>query len=284
MLEPFDTAVFVPGRGLYAFADDLVWRFGDGLRLPDPGFPRPITAEFPGAFARALDAAVVHPDGGLYLFRGDQHIRYDVARRRPAPGHPRRYARDWPGVFDDGGIDAAVAWAPDIVYVFSGDRYTSFSPLRARVRSGFPKPIAGNWPGLDSGPLRAALALPGGRLVLIGPTRTMAYDRDGNPRAQEFELALRTGPANGAAGDPGAPALRSRRFPESPVRADLEAVASTKATGPDRATGYLAPEWAAAADIREHEGAAARGERWAIETYEPGRADLQPCDGAVRVA
>jgi hypothetical protein len=224
MLESFDTAVFVPGRGLYAFADDLVWRYGDGRLLPDPGFPRPITAEFPGAFARALDAAVVHPDGGLYLFRADQHIRYDVASRRPELGYPRRYADDWPGVFGRGGIDAALAWAPDIVYVFSGDRYTSFSPLRSRVRSGFPKTIAGNWPGLDHGPVRAALALPGGLRVLIGPTRAIAYDRDGHPRGQEFELPLRTGPANGAAAGQSTPVLRSRRFRESPARADLDAV------------------------------------------------------------
>jgi len=124
MLESFDTAVFVPGRGLYAFADDLVWRYRDGRQQPEPGFPKPITVEFPGAFARALDAALVHPDGGLYLFRGDQHIRYDVARRRPDRGYPRRYAGDWPGVFHGRRIDAAVAGAPDIVYVFSGVRYT----------------------------------------------------------------------------------------------------------------------------------------------------------------
>jgi peptidoglycan hydrolase-like protein with peptidoglycan-binding domain len=226
MLESFDTAVFVPGRGLYTFADDLVWRYGDGRRRPDPGFPKPITAEFPGAFARALDAAVVHPDGGLYLFRGDQHMRYDVAGRRPEPGYPRRYADDWPGVFDRGGIDAAVTGAPDVVYVFSGDRYTSFSPRRARVRSGFPKPIAGNWPGVDRGPLRAALALPGGRLVLIGPRRAVVYDGDGHPCGQEFELPLRSGGVGGGAGDPGTAALRSRRFRESPARADLEAVAA----------------------------------------------------------
>jgi Hemopexin/Putative peptidoglycan binding domain/Beta-lactamase enzyme family len=226
MLESFDTAVFVPGRGLYAFADDLVWRYGGHRRHPDPGFPKPITAEFPGAFARSLDAAAVNPEGGLYLFRGDQHMRYDLARRRPEPGYPRGYAGDWPGVFEGAGIDAAVTGAPDIVYVFSGDRYTSFSPRRARVRSGFPKPIAGNWPGLDRGPLRAALALPGGRLVLIGPTRAMVYDGDGHPRDQELELPLRIDPANGSSGDPGPAALHSRRFRESPARADLEAVAA----------------------------------------------------------
>ncbi len=178
MLESFDTAVFVPGRGLYAFAGDLVWRYGDGLRLPDPGFPRPITAEFPGAFARALDAAVVHPDGGLYLFRGDQHIRYDVTGRRPELGYPRRYADDWPGVFPHG-IDAAVTWSPDVIYFFSGDRYTSFSPRRGHARLGFPKAIHPNWAGLRGGPVRVAMTLGGGRRVLLAGDHHQAYDYEG---------------------------------------------------------------------------------------------------------
>ena len=102
MFGAFDTAVFVSGRGLYVFAGDQVWRYGDGGLSPDEGFPRPITAEFPGAFARDLDVAFVHPDGSLHLFRRDQHIRYDVGRRRPEAGYPRPYVRDWPGIFPAG--------------------------------------------------------------------------------------------------------------------------------------------------------------------------------------
>jgi peptidoglycan hydrolase-like protein with peptidoglycan-binding domain len=222
MVETFDTAVFVPSRGLYLFADDVVWRYGDGGRVPDPDYPKAITAAFPGAFARRLDAALVDPDGVLHFFRGDQHIRYDVAAQRPELGYPRRYHVDWPGVFDRRPIDAAVVWAPDVVYVFSGDQYVSFSPSRARVRPGFPKPIAGNWPGLDGGPVRAALVLPGGKRVLIGPKRAVAYERDGQPSQQELELPLSAGAAT--APGRGLPALRSRRFRESLARADLEAV------------------------------------------------------------
>jgi hypothetical protein len=178
MLDSFDTAVFVPGRGLYAFADDLVWRYGAGLRRPDPGFPKRIAAEFPGAFARGLDAAVVHPDGGLYLFRGDQHMRYDVAGRRRELGYPRRYAEDWPGVFPNA-IDAALTWGPDIIYFFSGDRYTSFSPSHGHARLGFPKAIHGNWPGLHGGPLRAAMTLGDGRRVLLAGDHHETYDGEG---------------------------------------------------------------------------------------------------------
>jgi hypothetical protein len=178
MLESFDTAVFVPGRGLYAFADDLVWRYGDSRQTPDSGFPKPVRAEFPGAFARAPDAALVHPDGGLYLFCGDQHIRYDLARRRPELGYPRRYADDWPGVFPNG-IDAALTWGPDIIYFFSGSHYTSFSPRRGHVRIGFPKAIRGNWAGLRGDPLRAAMTLGDGRRLLLAGNHNEAYDGDG---------------------------------------------------------------------------------------------------------
>jgi beta-lactamase class A len=207
MIESFDTAVFVPGRGLYAFADDLVWRYADGRQLPDSGFPKPITAEFPGAFARALDAAVVHPDGGLYLFRGDQHIRYDVARRGPDLGYPRPYADDWPGVFPNG-IDAALTWGPDIIYFFSGGHYTSFSPRRGYARAGFPKAIRGNWPGLGGGPLRAAMTLGDGRRLLLAGNHNEAYDGDGraisrdgvwplaNSALVEHESPFRTGIPN----------------------------------------------------------------------------------------
>ncbi|MGN6871021.1 MAG: hemopexin repeat-containing protein [Solirubrobacteraceae bacterium] len=224
MVETFDTAVFIAGRGLHVFDDDVVWRYGDGGRVPDPDYPKAITAAFPGAFPRRLDAALVDPDGVLHFFRGDHHMRYDVAARRPELGYPRRHHADWPGVFDRRSIDAAVAWAPDVVYVFSGDRYVSFSPSRSRVRPGFPKPIAGNWPGLDGGPVRAAMVLPGGVRVLIGPRRAVAYERDGRPSDRELELPLGAVAANDAPGRD-LPALRSRRFRESPARADLDGVA-----------------------------------------------------------
>jgi phosphatidylserine/phosphatidylglycerophosphate/cardiolipin synthase-like enzyme len=189
MLGTFDTAVFLPRRGLHLFAGDQLWRYSNGGRAPDEGFPRPITAEFPGAFARNLDAALVHPDGSLHLFRGDQHIRYDIGRRRPELGYPRRYAGDWRGVFPQR-IDAALTWAPDIVYVFSGDHYTSFSPRRGEVRRGFPKAIHGNWPELDGGPVRAAFNLPGDRRVLITAGGVHSFDRDGNPHEAELELPM----------------------------------------------------------------------------------------------
>jgi hypothetical protein len=42
--------------------------------------------------------------------------------------------------------------------------------------------------------------------------------------------------------------------------------------------------WAAAGDRREQESPAPPDKRWVTDTYEPGRADLRPCDGGVRVA
>jgi hypothetical protein len=58
----------------------------------------------------------------------------------------------------------------------------------------------------------------------------------------------------------------------------------TKAPEAEQATEYLALEWAAVDGVHEQEGPAPRGERWVTETYEPGRADLRPCDGGTRVA
>jgi hypothetical protein len=180
-MEPMvvDTAVSVPGRGLYVFSGDQLWRYSGWGRAPDPGYPKRITAEFPGTFPRGVNAALVHPDGSLYLFRGDQHIRYNLAAGRPDLGYPRPYAPDWPGVFP-ARIDAAITWAPDIIYLFSGGAYTSFSPRRGHARPGFPKAIADNWPGLRSSPVLAALVLPDDRRALITGGQTQAYDGCGH--------------------------------------------------------------------------------------------------------
>jgi GH24 family phage-related lysozyme (muramidase) len=177
-----DTAVSVPGRGLYVFSGNHVWRYTGLRRAPDPGYPKPITSEFPGAFQRDLDAALLHPDGSLYLFRGNQHIRYDVGASRPELGYPRPYAPDWPGVFPDR-IDAALTWAPDIIYLFRDDDYTSFSLRQARTRPGYPKPIPANWPGLRGGPVRAAFTLPGERTLLLTDEASHLLDAEGRSLA-----------------------------------------------------------------------------------------------------
>ncbi len=189
MLEQADTVVAIPGDGVYAFAGGSVWRYTPGRLVADVGYPRAITAEFPGVFARDLDAALLHPDGDLYLFRGPEHLQYDLAHKQPRLGFPRPYAADWPGVFPNG-IDAALTWSPDVIYLFSGDSYTSFSPRRGHARRGFPKAIGGNWPGLRAGPVRAAMTLDGERRLLLADDHYQAYDRDGRAIPHEVEWPL----------------------------------------------------------------------------------------------
>ena len=255
-IESFDTAVFVPGRGLYAFAGDSVWRYAPGRGLVEAGYPRPITAEFPGVFARDLDAALLHPDGDLYLFRGPEHVRYDLAHRRPLLGFPRPYVDDWPGIFPRR-IDAALTWDPDIIYLFSGDHYTSFSPRRGEVRRGFPKAIYGNWPALDGGPVRAAFSLSGDRRIVITCGGVHSFDRQGNPQDAELELPmLLDGATAHEEGDPCALCFQSRRFRDSPARADLESIAAGKLRLGRRADShYPAPIRSAGAVVREVQAA-----------------------------
>ena len=189
MLEQADTVVAIPGDGIYAFAGDSVWRYTPGRHVVDVGYPRAITAEFPGVFARDLDAALLHPDGDLYLFRGPEYLQYDLAHKQPRLRFPRPYAADWPGVFPNG-IDAALTWSPDVIYLFSGDSYTSFSPVPGHARRGFPKAILGNWPGLRGGPVRAAMTLDGERRVLLAYDHYQAYDRDGRAIRHEVHWPL----------------------------------------------------------------------------------------------
>ena len=227
MSSRLDTAVFIPGAGTYVFADDVVWRYAPGERRPNRGYPRPITKEFPGTFPRRLDAALVDPAGGLLLFRGDRYIRYDLARDRPLPGFPRRYADDWAGVFPDR-VDAAVHWGPDLVYLFHGDAYTSLSARHGRARPGYPKPIAPNWPGLSGAPVRAALAFPDGRRLLVSDAEAQAYAEDGRPVDRGGLVVPVVEQVDSAArqGSSGEPVLRSPRLLGSPARAELEQVAA----------------------------------------------------------
>jgi len=204
-IRVIDTAVAIPGRGLYVFSGDQVSRY-TGRWSPAPGYPVPITTEFPGAFPRNIEAALLHPDGSLYLFRGSQHLRYDLAAWRPYLGYPRPYAADWPGVFPDR-VDTAVTWGPDVVYLFRDQSYTSFSPRLGRARGGFPKPIAGNWPGLGSGPVRAAFSLDGSPVVLVTDTPHL-LDTQGRPmpaRPDALPAFLRARAGENLDGDPGTP-------------------------------------------------------------------------------
>jgi outer membrane protein OmpA-like peptidoglycan-associated protein len=184
-----DTAVSLPGRGLYVFNGDQVWRYTGGRTL-DLGYPKPITNEFPGAFQRNLDAALLHPDGSLYLFRGNQHLRFNLAAGRPELGYPRPYAPDWPGVFPDR-IDAAITWAPDIIYLFRGDAYTSFSPRQERARPGYPKLIHGNWPGIRHGPVRSTFTLPDKGTVFLADAPYLV-DAEGNSWTTRPESTVNT--------------------------------------------------------------------------------------------
>ena len=233
-----DTAVRLPGRGLYVFHGDRVWLY-TGPRGPASGYPKPITAEFPGAFQRDLDAALVHPNGRLYLFRGGQHLRYDLAARRPEPGFPRPYALDWPGV-PGTRIDAALTWDPDVIYLFAGGTYTSFSPRAGRVRPGYPRPIAGNWPGLGSDPVRAAFALPDGRMVIMAGKVPYLLDGEGraSPAADaDLPAGLPAGPA-----PIGSPPVRP-----GPPRLEAElpgpAAALLRPDGIDIYSGNPLPPW-----------------------------------------
>jgi hypothetical protein len=204
-IRVIDTAVAISGRGLYVFSGDQVWRY-TGRRSPAPGYPVPVTAEFPGAFQRNIDAALLHPDGSLYLFRGPQHLRYDLAAGRPYLGYPRPYAADWPGVFPDR-VDAAITWGPDVIYLFRDQAYTSFSPGQGRARGGFPKPIAGNWPGLTSGPVRSAFTLDGSPVVLV-TDRPHLLDTQGRPlpaRPDALPVFLRAREGENQVGGSGTP-------------------------------------------------------------------------------
>lgn len=44
----------------------------------DPGYPSPISGNWPGLFSSGIDYALVHPNGWAYFFKGRQYQRYDM--------------------------------------------------------------------------------------------------------------------------------------------------------------------------------------------------------------
>ena len=146
MLGAFDTAVLVPGRGLYVFAGDLVWRYGDGGRAPDQGFPRPITAEFPEPSRATSTPHWCTRTAGLHLFRGDQHIRYDIGAGGPSSVIRDRYAGDWPGVFPQTDRRGADMGAGHHLLLLRGPLHELLSPSgrgAPRVPEGHLRELAG---------------------------------------------------------------------------------------------------------------------------------------------
>ena len=81
-----------------------------------PGYPKPIAEEFPGAPEGDIDAALLWgKDGKLYLFKEEFYWNFDMRSNSLVVG-PRRISNGWPGVPPY--LSAAVRWTNGKSYFF----------------------------------------------------------------------------------------------------------------------------------------------------------------------
>jgi hypothetical protein len=102
------------GNGkVYFFKGDQYARYDLPSDKVDPGYPKPITGNWPGVagtgFEAGLDAAITYGNGKVYFFRGDKYLRLDLVSKAVDAGYPKAIAGNWPGVYASG-IDAALEW------------------------------------------------------------------------------------------------------------------------------------------------------------------------------
>ncbi len=165
---------------IYFFKDDEYIRVDPNNSWNvDPGYPKPITGNWPGFpsdFAGNVDAALWSgTNNKIYFFRGEEYIRTDPNNSwQVDPGYPKIIARqrignrpnikqayqalgiasNWPGFPSSFGQDLDAALWSDTnqkVYFFKGSQYIRVDPNNSwEMDSGYPKQITGNWPGFPS--------------------------------------------------------------------------------------------------------------------------------------
>ncbi len=131
-------------RKLFLFNRDKYVRWDVDTNSIDPGYPRAISAGWPGVDFERIDAAVnVTPDS-VYFFCGNRYIRFNSLNHCADSGYSDLIGRRWTGVTFDR-IDAATYWGNGKVYFFSGNQFIRYDTVMCRADPGFPKAILGHY-------------------------------------------------------------------------------------------------------------------------------------------
>jgi hypothetical protein len=141
---------------LYIFKGSEYVRYDWAADRTDPGYPKPIAANWPGlpaGFTSDFDAAVTGKGpfaGKAYFFKGSEYVRYDWAADRTDPGYPKPIAANWPGLpagFTSN-IQAAINGQKSFegkAYLFKGADYARYDWAADHGDPGYPLPIEFNW-------------------------------------------------------------------------------------------------------------------------------------------
>ena len=141
-----DAAFYDPRNGMtYIFKDEQVGKYRN-LQI-QPGYPRKIADEFPGAPESNIDAAMIWgKNKQLYFFKGTRYWKYSYSKRKVEDFYPRPISKVWKGV--PGNLSAALVWRNGKTYFFKDDHYYRFNDELVRVdrdpRHRYPRTI-GKW-------------------------------------------------------------------------------------------------------------------------------------------
>lgn len=139
-------AVSAPNGRVYFFSGPQYWRVDPATGQVEAGYPKAITAGWPGVFADGVDAALEGANGKIYFFRDAQYVRFDWTAGAVDAGYPKPILGFWPGLerFAGGAanLDAAVNWGNGKAYFFKGDEYVRYDLGTDVADLGYPRRIS----------------------------------------------------------------------------------------------------------------------------------------------
>eukprot|EP00095_Tigriopus_kingsejongensis_P000775 snap_masked-scaffold67_size430214-processed-gene-1.14 protein:Tk00775 transcript:snap_masked-scaffold67_size430214-processed-gene-1.14-mRNA-1 annotation:"matrix metalloproteinase 1 isoform x2" len=107
----------------YLFKDDQVGKFFN--KAIQPGYPKPISQEFPGGPDRDIDAALLWgKNKQVYFFRGSLYWKFNFDKGTVEDSYPIEIATRWRGVPNN--LSAALRWNNGKTYFFKGTSYYRF--------------------------------------------------------------------------------------------------------------------------------------------------------------
>ncbi|XP_065062217.1 matrix metalloproteinase-16-like [Rhopilema esculentum] len=81
-------------RNTYFFTGDTYWRYNEGTKKMDPGYPKKIRSAWKGV-PSYVDAAITWKNGMTYFFKDKQYYRVDYYSVAVEPGYPKSIEKIW---------------------------------------------------------------------------------------------------------------------------------------------------------------------------------------------
>ncbi len=181
-----------PNGKTYFFKGPQYIRYDRLAKTVDPGYPKPIQANWSGwpSDWQSPDAAFVWPGGKEVLFiKGSQYVTYDVAKNA-ITGTLKSIAGRFPG-WPVGWttVDSALV-VSHIVYFFRGAEYVVYSFVEGKI-TGSPKPISSEFDFFWPSDFDSMLTDNAGLLHVFKGNKFITYNLTTKKRVSETPIPVR---------------------------------------------------------------------------------------------